>query len=139
MFAKSKSKPTANLYEESAPMTSETANTLSRNGFLLDNNKPSIISEGFSLVGDVTAQGTLHVEGAIKGSIVTEVVIIGITGKVEGMIRCTSLQIKGDFVGDAHCEDLSVSGKARVRASITYETVSIQRGAFIEGELARAT
>ncbi|MEY4713410.1 MAG: hypothetical protein RIS88_2860, partial [Pseudomonadota bacterium] len=46
-------------------MTPETANPTPRtgasSGFLLDSNKPSVISEGFSLVGDISAQGALHV------------------------------------------------------------------------------
>jgi len=124
-------------------MTSETANAAPRSGassgFLLDSNKPSVISEGFSLVGDITAQGVLHVEGMIKGTVTTEAVNIGITGAVEGKIQCTSLQIKGAFVGEARCQELVIASKARVRGTITYETLSIQRGAYVEGELARAT
>ncbi len=124
-------------------MTPETANAAPRSGassgFLLDSNKPSVISEGFSLVGDITAQGVLHVEGMIKGTVTTEAVNIGITGAVEGKIQCTSLQIKGAFVGEARCQELVIASKARVRGTITYETLSIQRGAYVEGELARAT
>ena len=143
MFAKSKNKSTDNAYEEPEDMTPETANTAPRSGtssgFLLDSNKPSVISEGFSLVGDITAQGVLHVEGMIKGTVTTEAVNIGITGAVEGKIQCTSLQIKGAFVGEARCQELIIANKARVRGTITYETLSIQRGAYVEGELARAT
>lgn len=124
-------------------MTPETANAAPRSGassgFLLDSNKPSVISEGFSLVGDITAQGVLHVEGMIKGTVTTEAVNIGITGAVEGKIQCNSLQIKGAFVGEARCNELVIASKARVRGNITYETLSIQRGAYVEGELARAT
>jgi len=143
MFAKSKNKSTDNAYEEPEDMTPETANSAPRSGassgFLLDSNKPSVISEGFSLVGDITAQGVLHVEGMIKGTVTTEAVNIGITGAVEGKIQCTSLQIKGAFVGEARCQELVIASKARVRGSITYETLSIQRGAYVEGDLARAT
>jgi cytoskeletal protein CcmA (bactofilin family) len=139
MFAKSKNKSTDNAYEEPEDMTPETANAAARSGFLLDSNKPSVISEGFSLVGDITAQGVLHVEGMIKGTVTTEAVNIGITGAVEGKIQCSSLQIKGAFVGEARCQELIIANKARVRGSITYETLSIQRGAYVEGELARAT
>ena len=143
MFAKSKNKSTDNAYEDPEDMTPETANSAPRSGassgFLLDSNKPSVISEGFSLVGDITAQGVLHVEGMIKGTVTTEAVNIGITGAVEGKIQCTSLQIKGAFVGEARCQELIIANKARVRGTITYETLSIQRGAYVEGELARAT
>lgn len=124
-------------------MTPETANPAPRSGassgFLLDSNKPSVISEGFSLVGDISAQGVLHVEGMIKGTVTTDAVNIGITGAVEGKIQCNSLQIKGAFVGEARCQELFIASKARVRGTITYETLSIQRGAYVEGELAQAS
>jgi cytoskeletal protein CcmA (bactofilin family) len=142
MFAKSKNKSPDNAYEEPEDMTPETANPAPRSGassgFLLDSNKPSVISEGFSLVGDISAQGVLHVEGMIKGTVTTDAVNIGITGAVEGKIQCNSLQIKGAFVGEARCQELFIASKARVRGTITYETLSIQRGAYVEGELARA-
>jgi cytoskeletal protein CcmA (bactofilin family) len=143
MFAKSKSKPAEAAYEEPENMTPDTGNAAAKpgasTGFLLDSNKPSVISEGFSLIGDISAPGALHVEGMIKGTVTTEAVNIGITGAVEGKIQCTSLQIKGAFVGEAHCQELVIASKARVRGSITYETLSIQRGAYVEGDLARAT
>jgi len=145
MFAKSKNKSPDNADEEpvdTTPPDTGSGSAPSRpappSGFLLDSNKPSVISEGFSLVGDISAQGILHVEGLIKGTVSTDAVNIGITGAVEGKIQCKSLQIKGAFVGEARCQELVISSKARVRGNITYETLSIQRGAFVEGELARA-
>lgn len=106
--------------------------------FLLDSNKPSVISEGFSLVGDITATGVLHVEGTIKGTINTEVVNIGPKGTVDGRIKCNSLQIKGAFTGTADCQELFIAGKAKVAGKITYQTLSVHRGAQVEGDLTNA-
>ena len=107
-------------------------------GFLLDRSKPSVISEGFSLQGDITAKGVLHVEGFIKGNINTEVVNVGPRGAVEGTITCKSLHVKGAFVGTAECDELFIASKARVVGRITYRSVAIQRGAMIEGDLIHA-
>ncbi len=107
-------------------------------GFLLDRSKPSVISEGFSLHGDITAKGVLHVEGFIKGNINTEVVNIGPRGAVEGTITCKSLHVKGAFVGTADCDELFIASKARVVGRVTYNTLSVQRGAVIEGDLVHA-
>ena len=153
MFGKPKNNPD----EEDQPVTSEATsegagaaesrgngngNGSSGNGggggFLLDRSKPSVISEGFSLQGDITAKGVLHVEGFIKGNINTEVVNIGPRGAVEGTITCQSLHVKGAFVGTADCDELFIASKARVVGRITYRTVAIQRGALIEGELVHA-
>jgi len=106
-------------------------------GFLLERNKPSVISEGFSLVGDITADGVLHVEGQVRGTVATGVVNIGPNGSVEGEITCQQLHIKGAFVGQADCDELLIAGKARVNGRVTYRTLSVQRGADIDGNLVR--
>ncbi len=104
-------------------------------GFLLDRSKPSVISEGFALQGDITAQGVLHVEGFIKGTVQTDVVNIGPRGAVEGQVRCKALHIKGAFVGTADCDELFIASKARVVGRVTYRTLAVQRGAMVEGDL----
>lgn len=118
-----------------SPVSATPSKSGGAGGFLLERNKPSVISEGFSLVGDITAQGVLHVEGQIRGTVSTESVNIGPTGNVEGRIDCASLQIKGGFAGDAGCRELIISGKAHIKGRISYEVLSIQRGARVEGEL----
>lgn len=106
-------------------------------GFLLERNKPSVISEGFSLVGDISADGVLHVEGQVRGTVTTHVVNIGPNGSIEGEISCQQLHIKGNFIGQADCDELLIAGKARVNGRVTYRTLSVQRGADIDGSLVR--
>ena len=97
--------------------------------------KPSVISEGFSLHGDVRSPGMLHVEGFIKGSIDSESLNIGPKGAVEGRVSCGSLHVKGSFTGTATCDELFIVSSGRVVGNITYRVLSVQRGALIEGDL----
>lgn len=107
-------------------------------GFLLDRSKPSVISEGFTLQGDISASGVLHVEGFIKGTVRTDAVNIGPRGAVEGKVASKTLHVKGAFVGTAECDELFIASKARVVGRITYRSLAIQRGAMIEGDLVHA-
>jgi cytoskeletal protein CcmA (bactofilin family) len=143
MFGKPKSNPSEDdQVEGAAPETgadvADTSRSGSGAGFLLDRSKPSVISEGFSLQGDITAQGVLHVEGYIKGTVQTDVVNIGPRGAVEGQITCKTLHIKGAFVGTANCDELVIANKARVVGRVTYRTLAVQRGAMVEGDLVHA-
>lgn len=115
--------------------TQRSTNGSAGGGFLLDRSKPSVISEGFSLMGDITSEGVLHVEGFIKGTIKTDAVNIGQRGSVEGQVTSKSLHVKGAFVGTAVCDELVIANKARVVGRITYRSLAIQRGAQIEGDL----
>jgi cytoskeletal protein CcmA (bactofilin family) len=98
-------------------------------------NKPSIISAGFELVGDLVSTGVVQVEGTVRGNLRLSAVTIGTTGEVVGTIDCRTLHIKGKFLGQARCEELTLSADALVDGALTYMQMSAQRGARIKGEL----
>jgi len=97
--------------------------------------KPSILSEGFSFRGEITAKGAIHVEGALNGQIQVDELTIGARGQVEGVVTCSSLHIKGKFSGTATCNELIVTSSASLDGHVVYQTLSVQKGASIKGEL----
>ena len=97
--------------------------------------KPSILSEGFSFRGEIAAKGAIHVEGALNGQIQVDELTIGARGQVEGVVTCSSLHIKGKFSGTATCNELIVTSSASVDGHVVYQTLSVQKGASIKGEL----
>ncbi len=102
---------------------------------LSSSEKPSIISEGFSITGDLNSSGTLHVEGKISGRITAHTITISPIGTVDGEVTCSSLNIKGTFSGKAKCEDLVIASSSHVKGVIGYRFVTIGAGATVEGEL----
>ena len=97
--------------------------------------KPSILSEGFSFRGEIAAKGAIHVEGALNGQIQVDELTIGARGQVDGVVTCSSLHIKGKFSGTATCNELIVTSSASVDGHVVYQTLSVQKGASIKGEL----
>ncbi len=102
---------------------------------VLDTHKPTVISEGFSLTGDIVSEGILHIEGRTSGTIKASSINVGPRGYVEGNVACASLHIKGGFTGTAVCGELVIAASAVVKGHITYQLLTIGRGATIEGEL----
>jgi cytoskeletal protein CcmA (bactofilin family) len=102
---------------------------------VLNMNKPSIISAGFELVGDLVSTGVVQVEGTVRGNLKLSAVTVGSTGQVVGTIDCRTLHIKGRFSGQARCEELTLSSDAVVDGSVCYSQMSAQRGARIMGDL----
>ena len=102
---------------------------------VLNMNKPSIISAGFELVGDLVSTGVVQVEGTVRGNLKLSAVTIGTTGQVVGTVECRTLHIKGRFSGQARCEELTLSSDAVVDGSMCYSLMSAQRGARIKGDL----
>jgi cytoskeletal protein CcmA (bactofilin family) len=94
-----------------------------------------VISEGFSLTGDIVSDGILHIEGRTSGTIKASSVNVGPRGQVEGNVACASLHIKGRFSGTAVCGELVIAASAVVKGHITYQLMTIGRGATVEGDL----
>jgi cytoskeletal protein CcmA (bactofilin family) len=94
-----------------------------------------VISEGFSLTGDIVSDGILHIEGRTSGTIKASSINVGPRGQVEGNVACASLHIKGSFSGTAVCGELVVAASAIVKGHVTYQVLTIGRGATIEGDL----
>ena len=98
-------------------------------------SKPSILSEGFSFRGEISAKGAIHVEGSLNGQVQVDELTIGSRGQVEGVVTCSSLHIKGKFSGTATCSELIVTSSASVDGHVVYQTLSVQKGASIKVEL----
>ena len=141
MFKKSQNnKPEATSPEESVSMPSVASEaTLPKrvvpSASVLDSYKPSVISEGFFLTGDIVSSGILHIEGKINGKIKAESINIGPCGRVDGDLDCETLHVKGVFSGSAVCDELVVADNATVQGSVTYRSITVSRGANIQGEL----
>lgn len=100
--------------------------------------KPSIISEGFELVGDIHSSGGLHVEGKVTGKIYVDNMTIGAKGTVNGMVKCQSLNVKGVFDGEAVCDTLNLSGHAVVNGDVQYRNLAMSSGTVLTGKVRRA-
>ncbi len=98
-------------------------------------HKPSIISEGFSFVGEVNATGSLSVEGRLSGTINLSALNISATGSVDGIVNSAVINVKGKLSGTISCGDLIVGGRATVSGKITYKKLTIQKGGVIMGEI----
>lgn len=98
-------------------------------------DKPSIVSQGLTITGDLRSNGVLHVEGRVSGNLTAESINISVTGEVQGEVTCISLNIKGQMLGTAVCDELVVASSAHVQGSISYKFLSIGSGATIEGDL----
>ncbi len=60
-------------------------------------------------------------------------IVIEDTGEVEGEIHAASFTIKGQFDGQAIGGEVALHTSARVTGDITYESLSTESGAQVEG------
>jgi cytoskeletal protein CcmA (bactofilin family) len=97
----------------------------------------SVISEGFEFKGDMKSAGSLTVDGAIKGNLVVQALLIGPTGVVDGGVTADTITVEGCLSGTVECKDLVIGRCAVVDGKLNYGTITIQKGGTIKGDIER--
>ena len=97
----------------------------------------SIIDEHLAIVGDISTDGTVRVDGRVEGSLHrTNTMIIGAGAVVIGSIEAREIVIGGEVTGD-----LVVSGRVEVqksgivRGDIRAAAVMLEEGGTVHGHV----
>jgi cytoskeletal protein CcmA (bactofilin family) len=101
----------------------------------------TVIGRDTEIRGDVTFQGGLHVEGAIRGNVmapdeVSNVLTVSEAGVIEGDVRVPNVVLNGAVIGDVHVsERIELAAKARISGSVYYRLIEMAMGAEVNGSL----
>lgn len=95
----------------------------------------TIIGAGAECGGDFKAEGSIRVDGTVNGNvIVTEAVIVGATGCINGNIDAKSVIIGGEIYGNLNVpEKVELTSTARVIGDITTNGLVIDEKAIFQG------
>lgn len=99
------------------------------------NLRPTIISEGSSIDGNLSYKGSVHLDGKFKGNIKADKVIMGKNGSFNGTMIAESITVSGSVKGDIQSQTLIIKAGSKVAARIQYEQIQMQPGALVTGEL----
>jgi len=97
----------------------------------------SFIGPEVLVSGDLATDAQLHVDGRIDGNVRCSQLVQGEAGIVAGNINAEEARIAGTVEGQVNVRTLFVEATAKILGDVTYETISIDAGAQIEGRLAR--
>ncbi len=96
---------------------------------------PSIISPDLEIVGDLKSDGEIQIDGTVKGDIKAHMLTVGEQGKVDGSTVAETVRIFGTVNGRVQAKTVRLDKSARVTADITHETLTIEAGAYFEGQV----
>lgn len=98
----------------------------------------SLVAAGISIVGDVTGEGTIRIDGVVEGTLNCRTVVISETGTVDGKIKADTVTISGRFKGKAHCRDITLTATADANGELAVGgTLVIEPRAGFEGRCRR--
>ncbi|MDE8651809.1 bactofilin family protein [Novosphingobium album (ex Liu et al. 2023)] len=95
----------------------------------------SVLGGDTVIRGDISASADLHVDGRIEGDISCSSLVQGETSEIFGAITAESARISGQVEGSIAARELVVLKTARIRGDISYDALTIEQGAKLEGRL----
>ncbi len=97
----------------------------------------SIIGADLRIVGDLSSEGEVQVDGSIDGDIRTKVLLIGESATVKGEIVGDTIRVYGKVDGQIKARAVILAKSARVFGNILHENLSVEEGAFLDGHCKR--
>jgi len=98
----------------------------------------SIIGVGMTLVGDTDTDGSLRIEGTVRGSVrAGKSVVVGRDGLVDGSVFTQDAVIAGRVSGGIHAESrLELQATSEVSGEIVAPRMQVEEGAKVQGQVA---
>ena len=95
----------------------------------------SIIGPGMQVVGECTTDGTLRIEGSVRGSVrAGKAVVVGKEGVVEGDVFTQDAVISGRVVGMLVAESrLELQATCRIEGEVRARRMQLEEGAILNG------
>lgn len=101
-------------------------------------HRGTVIAEGLKIVGSVTAEGLVEVNGQIEGELHCTSLVISRKAHVSGTIKAEQVVVDGTVEGPIQGKDVVLKSRAHVVGDIQHQTLAIERGAYFEGRSVRA-
>jgi cytoskeletal protein CcmA (bactofilin family) len=93
----------------------------------------TVIAEGLKIVGRVTAEGLVEVNGQIEGEIHCTSLIISRKAHVAGTIQAERVVVDGTVEGPIQGVSVILKSGAHVVGDIHHQSLAIENGAFFDG------
>jgi cytoskeletal protein CcmA (bactofilin family) len=97
----------------------------------------SIIGPGMEVVGECSTDGTLRIEGIVRGSVrAGKAVVVGKEGAVEGDVFTQDALISGRVVGTLVAESrLELQATCRIEGEVRARRMQLEEGAMLNGTI----
>jgi cytoskeletal protein CcmA (bactofilin family) len=100
-------------------------------------DEPSIISTDLKVVGNLHCAGDIQIKGTVEGDIRSRTVTVGEGAHVQGSVHGDSVHVSGSVKGQIEAPTVTIAKTAKILGDITHQSLSVEAGAFLEGQCHR--
>jgi cytoskeletal protein CcmA (bactofilin family) len=102
---------------------------------VVDGASINLIGSGTNIIGDITSNGDVRIDGTLKGNIaISGKLVVGPSGNITGDIQCQNADISGEIHGKISVGELLVlKASAKLLGDILTNKISIEPNATFTG------
>ncbi|MGB6439578.1 MAG: polymer-forming cytoskeletal protein [Methyloceanibacter sp.] len=93
----------------------------------------TVIAKGLTIVGSVTAEGLVEVNGQIDGELHCTSLVIARGAHVTGIVVAERVVVDGKVEGPIQGKEVILKSKAHVVGDIHHQSLAVESGAFFDG------
>ena len=93
----------------------------------------TVIAKGLKIVGSVTAEGLVELNGQVEGEIHCTSLIVSRQAQVVGTIQAERVVVDGSVEGPIRGGQVILKSQAHVVGDIHHQSLAIEKGALFDG------
>jgi len=93
----------------------------------------TVIAKGLKIVGSVTAEGLVEVNGQLDGELHCTSLVIARGAQVTGTVAAERVVVDGKVEGPIQAGEVILKSQAHVVGDIHHQSLAIERGAYFDG------
>ena len=93
----------------------------------------TVIAKGLKIVGSVTAEGLVEVNGQIEGELHCTSLVIARGAHINGVVAAERVVVDGKVEGPIQGGEVILRSQAHVVGDIHHQSLAIERGAYFDG------
>ena len=98
----------------------------------------TVIGDGLKILGQVTADGLVEVNGQIEGDLHCTSLIVSPKAQIVGSITAEQMVVNGRVEGPIQGGDVLLMSQAHVVGDINHQSLTIEKGAYFHGRAKQA-
>ena len=98
----------------------------------------TVIGDGLKILGHVTADGLVEVNGQIEGDLHCPSLIVSPKAHIVGSITSERVVVDGRVEGPIQGGDVVLKSRAHVVGDIHHQSLTIEKGAYFDGRAKQA-
>jgi cytoskeletal protein CcmA (bactofilin family) len=100
---------------------------------MLFSQKGTIIAEGLKIIGSVSAEGLVEVNGYVEGDLHCTSLVVSPKALIHGGVEAERVVVNGRVDGPIRGQDVVLKSQAHVVGDIEHGSLLIEKGAYFEG------